>query len=105
MTPARAVFKTDEADITRIATQMGRGLAIINPASMSAAKTLSHVTGAPVALWRYMREARDELRRVAWPSRETTIRYTIVVVVASVAIGMATGGFDWVLSKILEQVI
>ena len=69
------------------------------------AKLASTIIGMPAALLRYMREARDELRKVAWPSRETTIRYTIVVAVASVAIGAVTGGLDWVLAQVLEQVI
>ena len=66
---------------------------------------VSAITGFPGQLWRFLREARDELRKVSWPSRATTVRYTIVVVVASLAIGGVTGGIDYLLAQILELTI
>lgn len=40
------------------------------------------------AIVRTFRETRAELRKVVWPTREETIRLTIVVIAISVAIGV-----------------
>lgn len=53
----------------------------------------------------FIKESRDELKKVHWPSREQTIRYTIIVVVASVGVGLVISGFDYVLAFILERFI
>jgi preprotein translocase subunit SecE len=44
----------------------------------------------------YVREVRDEMRKVAWPSREEVVRYSIIVV-ATVLVYMAlVGGLDYI---------
>ncbi|HSX24591.1 MAG TPA: preprotein translocase subunit SecE [Candidatus Andersenbacteria bacterium] len=53
----------------------------------------------------FIRQAREELLKVTWPSRETTIRYTVVVILGSVAVGFLVGGMDFVLTKTLEAFI
>ena len=53
----------------------------------------------------FIRQAREELLKVTWPSRETTIRYTIIVVVGSVAVGGIVGAMDFVLTKTLQAFI
>jgi preprotein translocase subunit SecE len=40
------------------------------------------------AVVRTIRETRSELKKVVWPTREETIRLTIVVLVISVIIGL-----------------
>lgn len=37
---------------------------------------------------RTIRETRSELRKVVWPTREETIRLTVVVIAVSVVIGL-----------------
>ncbi len=53
----------------------------------------------------FIRQAREELLKVTWPSRETTIRYTIVVILGSLVVGLMVGGMDFVLTKTLESFI
>src|SRR5581483_215489 len=43
---------------------------------------------------RFLRDILSELRKVSWPTREETMRLTVVVVIVSVAIGLALGGVD-----------
>ncbi len=43
---------------------------------------------------RFIQDIFSELKKVTWPSREETIRLTVVVIVVSVAIGMALGVID-----------
>jgi len=42
----------------------------------------------------YMREVRDEMRKVAWPKRDEVIRYSIVVVVTVIVYTALVGGLD-----------
>ena len=42
----------------------------------------------------YLREVRDEMRKVAWPKRPEVIRYSIVVVITVVVYASLVGGLD-----------
>ncbi|HZP56459.1 MAG TPA: preprotein translocase subunit SecE [Dehalococcoidia bacterium] len=52
-----------------------------------------------------VRDIISELKKVSWPTREETVRLTVVVVVVSVAIGMGLGGvdigFNWAVDRLL----
>ncbi len=53
----------------------------------------------------YVKESRDELRKVAWPSRKVVIQDTIIVVAVSLAMAAFFGVADFGLSKGLEQLL
>lgn len=63
------------------------------------------IANAPSLITSFLREARDELKKVSWPDRPTTIRYTIIVVVASLAVGFVIGGIDYLLTLLIEHFI
>jgi preprotein translocase SecE subunit len=63
------------------------------------------IMGWPQGLIRFAREARDELKKVSWPSRQATIRYTIVVVVGCLVVGAVTGGVDYLLTILLGKIV
>lgn len=46
----------------------------------------------------FLREVRNELRKVAWPSRPETVNYSIVVLVTVVVLGTLIYGLDWFFS-------
>ena len=46
----------------------------------------------------YLREVRDEMRKVAWPTRDEVIRYSIIVTVCVVIIMVYVGGIDYLMS-------
>lgn len=48
----------------------------------------------------FLKEVKDELEKVAWPSREQTIRYTILVIIVAVATGLFLGGLDYILTAL-----
>jgi preprotein translocase subunit SecE len=50
----------------------------------------------------YLREVRDEMRKVAWPKRPEVKRYSIIVVVTIIVYTGIVGGFDFVFSKFSE---
>ncbi len=53
----------------------------------------------------YVREARTELTKVTWPTREQAIRLSIAVVVFSVAFAAFVGALDYVFSLVLQKLI
>jgi preprotein translocase subunit SecE len=44
----------------------------------------------------YLREVRDEMRKVAWPKRPEVKRYSIIVIITVVVYTALVGGFDFV---------
>lgn len=47
----------------------------------------------------FLKEVKEELEKVAWPSREQTIRYTVLVIAVAVAVGLFLGGLDYILTS------
>ena len=43
----------------------------------------------------YLREVRDEMRKVAWPKRPEVVRYSIVVIVTVIVYTALVGGLDY----------
>jgi preprotein translocase subunit SecE len=60
--------------------------------------------GAPVKKERtkpvqFIREVIGELKKVAWPSRQETVAYSIVVLVSTIIIAAIIFGMDFVFAK------
>lgn len=51
-------------------------------------------------IFAFLNEVKEELRKVAWPNREQTVRYTILVVIVAVAVGLFLGVLDYILTAI-----
>ncbi len=51
----------------------------------------------------FLREVRGELRKVAWPSRAETVKYSIVVLVTVVLLTAMIYGLDWVFSTFILE--
>lgn len=60
---------------------------------------------APKQAVEFVKQSRDELRKVHWPTRQQTIRYTGIVVVASLAVSLLIGGIDYILAFVLERFV
>ena len=50
-------------------------------------------------------EVIDELRKVAWPDKQETLRSTLVVVVFTVVVAGALGGYDFIWAQLTEMVL
>lgn len=46
----------------------------------------------------FLIEVKKELEKVAWPSREQTIRYTVLVIIVAAVVGLFLGGLDYILT-------
>lgn len=53
----------------------------------------------------YVKESKDELRKVAWPSRKMVVRDTLIVVCVSVSMAVFFGVIDYGLSTGLEKLL
>ncbi len=53
----------------------------------------------------FLREVKVELEKVVWPSREQTIKLTMIVVFTIIVVGFFVGGIDLLLSKLVNLLI
>ena len=54
---------------------------------------------------RYLEESWAELKKVAWPTRETVIRLTLLVLGVSIAVGLYIFALDRVFNTMLDVVL
>jgi preprotein translocase subunit SecE len=74
------------------------GLLVISGAA--AAIALQTVPGRQ--LWQFVSDARMEVRKVVWPTRQETVQTTLVVMAMVVVVGIVLWLFDMVLMGILR---
>ena len=53
----------------------------------------------------FLKEVRTEIKKVNWPSKQETLRYTLIVVGVSVVIAAFLGGVDFIFRLILDKFI
>ncbi|KKW28230.1 MAG: Preprotein translocase, SecE subunit [Candidatus Uhrbacteria bacterium GW2011_GWD2_52_7] len=54
---------------------------------------------------RYFREAYEELKKVAWPTKRETLLYSGIVIGLCLALAVYFGLIDWLLTKGLELLV
>jgi preprotein translocase subunit SecE len=50
----------------------------------------------------YLTETKTELKRVVWPSRQDTVKYTLIVIGISAVIAVFLGALDFLFQYLLE---
>ncbi|MCH8821529.1 preprotein translocase subunit SecE [Patescibacteria group bacterium] len=53
----------------------------------------------------YLNEVRSEMLKVTWPSRNQTVKMTIIVLIVSVIVGILIGGLDLLLTRFFGVLI
>ncbi len=53
----------------------------------------------------FMRSVKLELAQVKWPSHQEAVKMTILVVVASAAVAIYSGGLDYLFTTMLQSVL
>jgi len=53
----------------------------------------------------YLTDSWSELKKVAWPTRQTVINLTLIVIAVSVAVGIYIAVLDAALHALVEQVL
>ena len=57
------------------------------------------------AFWTLLKDAKNEIRKVVWPTRQETVQTTLVVVAVVIVMGLVLWGLDsllgWVVSRLI----
>jgi len=53
----------------------------------------------------FLKETKQEIKKVDWPNREKTLRYTLIVIGASVVVASLLGFLDFIYFKFLTKFI
>ena len=53
----------------------------------------------------YIRSVRLELKQVKWPSHQTALKMTILVIITSLAVALYSGGLDYLFTSLLQQAL
>lgn len=53
----------------------------------------------------YIKDSQKELKKVSWPTREQTIRYSFIVILVSLALSAFLGGVDYLLSYLINTFV
>lgn len=57
------------------------------------------------ALTTYLKHVRDEFQHIVWPSRETAIAHTFVVILIAIVIAALVGALDYVFGGIVSRIV
>lgn len=53
----------------------------------------------------FLKEVRLEIKKVNWPTRQETLRYTLIVIGISVAVAAYLGGLDFIFTQLLNKFV
>lgn len=53
----------------------------------------------------FLKEAKEELKKVNWPNRQQAIKYTLAVIGISIAVAIFLGGLDFLFNQVLKTYI
>jgi len=53
----------------------------------------------------FLKEVKLEIKKVNWPTRQQTIRYTLIVLGISAAVAIFLGGLDFLFTILLEEFV
>lgn len=56
-------------------------------------------------IFAFLNEVRTELTKVTWPTRSETVRFTLIVIAISVAVGLYLGGLDLLFTEMLKFLV
>lgn len=59
----------------------------------------------PTKITEFLKEVRLELKKVTWPTRQETIKYTTAVIVFSLVVAAFLGGLDFLFSWLLNRFV
>lgn len=72
---------------------------------IAAAAGLAAMTDKGREFVSYGKEARVELRKIVWPTRQERLQTTLVVFVVVAIMAILLWAFDWILSLVISNII
>ena len=64
-----------------------------------------NLSNIPTKIVTFIKEVRLEMKKVNWPTRDETIKYTLIVIGISVGVAIYLGGLDFVFTTLLNKFI
>lgn len=49
-------------------------------------------------IFKFLKEAKTEGKRIDWPTKKETLNYTLVVIAVFLVVALILGGFDYLIS-------
>lgn len=59
----------------------------------------------PSKIATFLGEVKLEMKKVNWPTKQETVKYTIIIIGFSVVVALYLGGVDLIFSKLLNFLI
>jgi len=59
----------------------------------------------PGKITTFLKEVRLEMKKVSWPTRQQTIRYTLIVIGVSLAVAAFLGALDFIFNTLLTKFV
>ncbi|MBI1982150.1 MAG: preprotein translocase subunit SecE [Candidatus Levybacteria bacterium] len=53
----------------------------------------------------FLKETREELKKVTWPTQQEVVRLTTIVIIVSLIVGLLIGAMDFLFTKTMETII
>jgi len=53
----------------------------------------------------FLKEVKLEIKKINWPTRQQTVRYTLIVLGISVVVALFLGGLDFLFTFLLNEFI
>jgi len=53
----------------------------------------------------FLKEVRLEMKKVNWPTRQETLRYTLIIIGVSVVVAIFLGALDFIFTTLLNKFI
>ena len=63
------------------------------------------ISQIPQKTTEFLREVHLELKKVTWPTRQETVKYTAVVIAFSLAVAAFLGGLDFLFNWLLNKFV
>ena len=63
------------------------------------------ILNIPNKIITFLKEVRLEMKKVNWPTREETIKYTLIIIGVCLAVAIYLGGLDFLFTTLLDKFI
>jgi len=63
------------------------------------------ISNLPKKIVSFLKEVKLEMKKVNWPTRKETIKYTLIIIAVSIAVAMFLGGLDYIFTTMLNKFI
>ena len=64
-----------------------------------------NIATIPSKIISYFKEVKLEMKKVNWPSKEETTKYTLIVIGMALVVALYLGSLDFIFSTLLEKFV